>query len=74
MDDKELIDFLKEIKGLKAKEGITYEELAKLLQENYKCELSANSLANKFSRGTLSGKEVSKILKALGYKITIQKE
>ena len=66
-------DFLKELKGLKAKEGLTYEELSKLLKDKYECELTGNSLANKFSRGTLTGKEVAKILAALGYEVKIEK-
>lgn len=68
-----MIDFLKELKGLKAKEGITYEKLSEILKDKYKCQLTANSLANKFSRGTLTGKEVSKILTALGYEVKIEK-
>lgn len=68
-----MTDFLKELKGLKAKEGITYEQLAKILKKEYKYELTANSLANKFSRGTLTGKEVAKILNALGYEVKIEK-
>ena len=67
-------DFLKELKGLKAKEGVTYSELANLLKDKYECELTAHSLANKFSRGTLTGKEVAKILSALGYEVKIEKK
>lgn len=67
-------DFLKELKGLKAKEGVTYEELSKILKDKYECELTGNSLANKFSRGTLTGKEVAKILGALGYEVRIEKK
>jgi len=69
-----LKDFLKELKGLKAKEGLTYDELASILKNNYECNLTAHSLANKFSRGTLTGKEVSKILAALGYEVKIEKK
>ncbi|MCJ8342390.1 MAG: DUF6471 domain-containing protein [Cetobacterium sp.] len=68
-----MTDFLKELKGLKAKEGVTYERLAEILKDKYKCQLTANSLANKFSRGTLTGKEVAKILSALGYEVKIEK-
>jgi|GEM_PF-1759869 len=67
-------DFLKELKGLKAKEGLTYDELSDLLKDKYECKLTANSLANKFSRGTLTGKEVAKILAALGYEVKIEKK
>lgn len=67
-------DFLKELKGLKAKEGLTYEELSTLLRDKYQCGLTGNSLANKFSRGTLTGKEVAKILGALGYEVKIEKK
>lgn len=67
-------DFLKELKGLKAREGVTYDELANLLKDKYECQLTANSLANKFSRGTLTGKEVAKILAALGYEVKIEKK
>ncbi len=67
-------DFLKELKGLKAKEGVTYEELAETLKDKFQCHLTANSLANKFSRGTLTGKEVAKILAALGYEVKIEKK
>jgi len=69
-----LKDFLKELKGIKAKEGVTYDDLASILKDNYECRLTANSLANKFSRGTLTGKEVSKILAALGYEVKIEKK
>jgi len=69
-----LKDFLKELKGLKAREGVTYDELANLLKDKYECQLTANSLANKFSRGTLTGKEVAKILAALGYEVKIEKK
>lgn len=66
-------DFLQELKGLKAKEGLTYDELSELLKDKYECNLTSHSLANKFSRGTLTGKEVSKILSALGYEVKIEK-
>lgn len=69
-----MYDFLKELKGLKAKEGVTYEELSETLKEQFKCTLTANSLASKFSRGTLTGKEVSKILTALGYEVKVEKK
>ena len=68
-----MTDFLKELKGVKAREGVTYEKLSELLSNKYECNLTANSLANKFSRGTLTGKEVAKILGALGYDIKIEK-
>ena len=67
-------DFLQELKGLKAKEGLTYDELASISKNNYECNLTAHSLANKFSRGTLTGKEVAKILAALGYEVKIEKK
>ncbi len=67
-------DFLKELKGLKAKEGLTYDELSKILKDKYECDLTGNSLANKFSRGTLTGKEVAKILGAMGYEVKIEKK
>ena len=67
-------DFLQELKGLKAKEGLTYDELASILKDRYECHLTANSLANKFSRGTLTGKEVAKILAAMGYEVKIEKK
>ena len=58
-----------EIKGYIAMRGLTYKQLAQIIQNKYGMSLSPQSLSNKLSRGSIKYMDVIKIANALDYKI-----
>ncbi|MBD5401481.1 LLM class flavin-dependent oxidoreductase [bacterium] len=69
-EDKLIETMRNEIKGYIRMRGYTYESLAKILTKKYGKSVSAQSINNKLSRGSIKYIDVIKIATALEYKIT----
>ena len=60
------MDLKEELKALASAQGMTFKELAS------KAGMSENGLHNKFQRGSLTVKDLSALLSALGHEMTFR--
>lgn len=72
--EKELKEFIAEIKHLLALEDVSYKELAERINKEYGASESQPNLSKKVLTGSLRYVELKRWAKVLGYKIKWEKE
>lgn len=75
MTEEQLMQQIRnEVKGYIHLKGLTYEKVAKLLTEKYGKKVTAQSLNNKITRGSIRYLDILQLCSVLGYKISWEKD